>query len=335
MSPASTGGAVAALEILEPGLETTVQDHPGRVGRQSLGFFPSGPVDHLAFRVANRLVGNRAGAAALEIPLGRFRASVLSPGAVAVTGPETAVTVNGDAVPQWESVPVVPDDLLACDRIRGPGHRLYLALTGGIVVPEVYGSRSTFLVPGIGGHDGRALAQADVIETPGPCRDVPVRRLPTALRPSYTDEWEVEVLRGPHADPDYLTAGDVEVLFGTAWRCDLTSDRVGVRFHPHRFAWVRESGGVAGGHPSNILDTSYPPGGILAYGDVLTILGPDSNTSGGFAVVATIAQAALWKVGQVRPGRDRVRFREIDLDRAAALADHVEHVLDARHYETA
>lgn len=326
-------GATPALEILEPGLETTVQDYPGRVGRQSLGFFPSGPVDHLAFRVANRLVGNPTGAAALEIPLGRFQVSVLSPGLVAVTGPETTVTLNGELIPQWESVPVATGDLLACDLIRGPGHRLYLAVGGGIAVPEVFGSRSTFLVPGIGGYNGRTLEQADILDAEIPGRLPPTRRLPTSLRPAYTDQWDVEVLRGPHADPDFLTADDIEVLFGRSWRCDLNSDRVGIRFNPHRFQWVRESSGVAGGHPSNLLDNSYPLGGILAYGDVLTILGPDSNTSGGFAVVATVANAALWKVGQFRPGRDQVRFREIDLDQAAALAQHVAHLLDDRHYE--
>ncbi|WP_207908590.1 allophanate hydrolase [Pseudonocardia endophytica] len=335
MSPTSMPGATPALEILEPGLETTVQDYPGRVGRQALGFFPSGPVDHLAFRVANRLVSNPPGAAALEIPLGRFQASVMCPGLVAVTGPDTTITLNDEPIPQWESVPVVTGDLLTCDRIRGPGHRLYLAIAGGIAVPEVFGSRSTFLVPGIGGYNGRALEQADILDAEIPGRRPPTRRLPTSLRPAYTDQWDVEVVRGPHADPDFLTPGDIDVLFGSSWRCDLNSDRVGIRFNPHRFEWARESSGVAGGHPSNLLDNSYPLGGILAYGDVLTILGPDSNTSGGFAVVATVAQAALWKVGQFRPGRDRVRFREVDLEQAGALARHVAHVLDDRHFERA
>lgn len=328
-------GATSVLEIIESGLQTTVQDYPGRVGRQALGFFPSGPVDHLAFRVANRLVGNSPGAAALEVPLGRFQASVLSPCVVAVTGPDTAVTINDEPIPQWESVAVATGDLLACDLIRGPGHRLYLAVAGGIAVPEVFGSRSTFLVPQIGGYNGRALEQADILDADTPARPFLRRRLPTALRPAYTDHWDVEVLRGPHADPDFLTPEDITVLFDTSWRCDLNSDRVGIRFNPHRFQWARESSGVAGGHPSNLLDNSYPLGGILAYGDVLTILGPDSNTSGGFAVVATVASAALWKVGQFRPGRDTVQFREVDLDQAAALAEHVSQVLDDRHYERA
>lgn len=328
-----SAGTVPALEIIDPGLQTTVQDHPGRRGRQSLGFFPSGPVDPLGFQAANILVGNRPGAAALEIPLGRFQATILHDGLLAITGPDAAVTVNGDPVPLWEAVAVTEGDLLSCGVIRGPGYRLYLALSGGIAVEEAFGSRSTFLVAGLGGHDGRALDRADIIDVFSPTAARPRRRMPAALRPHYTDNWEIEVLRGPHADPDFLTSKDFDDFLAACWRCDLNSDRTGVRFNPHRFQWARSSGDVAGGHPSNVLDTSYPYGGILAYGDVLTILGPDGNTSGGFAVIATVAHAALAKVGQVRPGRDVVRFREISLTQAAAMQGHLDQALDPRHFD--
>lgn len=333
MTPQASRIAAPMFEVVDPGLQTTVQDHPGRLGRQALGFFPSGPVDHLAFRAANLLVGNRLGAAALEIPLGRFQANVLHAGTVAVTGPEAAVTVNGEPVPQWESVPVREGDVLASGVIRGPGYRLYLAAAGGIEVRDAFGSRSTHLVAGIGGLDGRALERADVLDVNVGADPGRPRRLPVSLRPTYTRSWEVEIIRGPHADPDFLTADDMEHFLTSTWRCDLNSDRVGIRLNPHRFRWARETGDVAGGHPSNVLDSSYPLGGILAYGDVLTILGPESNSSGGFAVIATVAQAALWKVGQFRPGKDTVVFREIDLEQAAALHDHIARVLDARHVE--
>ncbi|MEV0083612.1 hypothetical protein [Saccharopolyspora sp. NPDC050642] len=334
MTPRAEDAATQALEVVEPGLQTTVQDHPGRLGRQSLGFFPSGPVDHLAFRLANILVGNRPGAAALEIPLGRFQASLLCAGTIAVCGPEADVSLNGEPIPMWESVPVRAGDQLGCGVIRGAGYRLYLAIAGGIVVPAVFGSKSTFLVAGIGGHDGRALERADILRIGAPDGDPQRRRrVPASLRPVYSDSWEIEVLRGPHADPDFLTAEDFAEFLGTAWRCDLSSDRVAVRFNPHRFQWARAGGDIAGGHPSNILDGSYPLGGILAYGDVLTILGPDSHTSGGFAVIATVASASLWKVGQLRPGRDAVTFREVDLEQAAALDAHTRRLLDARTLE--
>ncbi|MBB3664478.1 urea carboxylase [Prauserella sediminis] len=334
MTPGARDYTTQVLEVVDPGLQTTIQDYPGRVGRQALGFFPSGPVDSLAFRVANLLVGNRPGAAALEIPLGRFHASVLAPCTIAVCGAEVAVTLNGTAVPQWESVSVQAGDHLALGLTRDAGYRVYLAIAGGLAAPSVLGSKSTFLVAGIGGHNGRALEPADVLEIEQPDEKKPRhRRLPTSLRPSYADAWEIEVVRGPHADPDFLTTEDYAYFLDSHWRCDLNSDRVAVRFNPHRFDWARDNGYVAGGHPSNMLDGSYPLGGILAYGDVLTILGPDSHTSGGFAVIATVASASFWKVGQLRPGRDTVCFREIDLDQASALGAHLNQILDPRNFQ--
>ncbi|MFJ8912712.1 biotin-dependent carboxyltransferase family protein [Amycolatopsis sp. NPDC102389] len=333
MTKPMSGKTIPVLEVIEPGLQTTVQDYPGRVGMQSMGFFPAGPVDPLAFQTANLLVGNRAGTAGLEIPQGRFQASFLHDCTIAITGPDADATLNGEPIPGWEAVPVAAGDLLACGIIAGPGYRRYLAISGGIAVPEVFGSRSTFLVAGLGGLDGRALEQADVLETVETREPRVLRRVPTSLRPSYTDHWEIEVLRGPHADPDFFSEEGYRDFLDAVWRCDLSSDRVGVRFNPRRLRWARASGDIAGGHPSNLLDSSYPLGGILAYGDVLTILCPEANTSGGFAVVATVAHASFWKVGQLRPGRDSVTFREVDLAQAAGLDDRLEHALDARNFD--
>ncbi|MFC6066639.1 biotin-dependent carboxyltransferase family protein [Streptomyces ochraceiscleroticus] len=326
---------VPALEIVDPGLQTTVQDYPGRLGLQSLGFFPAGPADHLAFRVANVLVGNRPGAAALEIPRGRFHAVALCSGLVAVCGASGVdVTLNDRPVPTWQAVPVSEGDSLRCSVARGPGFRLYLAVSGGIAVPEVFGSMSTFLVGGIGGLDGRALAPADVLNAyAGRTARRRGYRLPVDLRPRYTSDWEIEILRGPHADPEFLTEADYKELLSNEWRVDVSSDRAATRFHPHRFRWARDSGDIAGGHPSSVLDGCYPLGGILAYGDTLTVLGPDGHVSGGSAVVATVAHASLWKIGQLRPGRDTVRLREIDLDQAAGLDEHAQFILRPEQLE--
>ncbi|MEW9518114.1 5-oxoprolinase/urea amidolyase family protein [Streptomyces tubercidicus] len=324
-----------ALEVLEPGVQTTVQDYPGRRGLQAKGFFPAGPVDHFAFRVANRLVGNEPGAAGLEIPMGRFRVRFGFHGVVALTGADGArPTLNGEPMPTWEAVEVSPGDMIACGIAKGPGFRLYLALSGGIDVPEVLGSRATYTMGGIGGLDGRALARGDRLhlaaEGVGRTRRL---RLPQSLRPGYANDWEIEVMRGPHADPGFLTQQDWRDFCSLSWKVDLNSNRVGTRLNAHRFTWARDSGGVAGGHPSNVLDGSYPLGGINTNGDVPVILGPDGPTSGGFTVIATVVHAALWKIGQLRPGRDTIRFREVDFDEAMALTKHVEYALDPAHLE--
>jgi urea carboxylase len=327
-------GAPPALEVIEPGLQTTVQDYPGRVGLQAMGLFPAGPADHLAFRLANVLVGNDPGAAALEIPLGRFAARAHFRGLVAVCGAEgVGPQVNGVSIPMWEAVELRPDDVLTCGAAAGPGFRAYLAVSGGIDVPPVLGARALHLMGGIGGLDGRALIRGDVLRVGAPDGPPRRRRLPQALRPVYHRHWEVEVVRGPHADPDYLTPADWRHFVTARWRVSLNSDRLGVRLNPCRFAWARTDGGVAGDHPSNVLDGSYPLGGIIVNGDTPIILGPDGTTSGGFTVIATVVHAALWKVGQLRPGQDTVRFREIGLEEADALAEHVEFALTHRHLE--
>lgn len=320
------------LEVLDPGVRTTVQDYPGRVGWQSVGIFPSGPMDHLAFRIANVLVGNDTGCAALEIPTGRFAVRAHCRALVALCGADGAgPTRNGVVVPLWESIEVAPGDVLACGTAKGPGFRLYLAVSGGICVPAVLGSRSLHTVGGLGGLDGRPLVRGDLLPTEATTG--PRWRVPQALRPVYHRHWELEVLRGPHADPEFLTAADWRDFVTRTWRVNLNSDRLAVLLNPHRFTWARSDGGVAGDHPSNVLDGSYPVGGVIMNGDVPTILGPDGATSGGFTVIATLVRASRWKVGQLRPGRDTVRFREIDADEAAALADHVEYPLDPRHLE--
>jgi 5-oxoprolinase (ATP-hydrolysing) subunit C len=334
-APAETQDQVPGLEIIEPGPLTTVQDYPGRHGLQAKGFFPAGPVDHFAFRAANVLVGNPEGWAALEITLGGFSARLLYDGLLALCGAEgTGATLNGHPLPFWESVEVHPDDMLSCGVAHGPGFRVYAAFSGGIAVPEVLGSRATYTIGALGGLDGRALARSDTLNLHATDpRDRHPRRLPQSLRMQYLNEWEIEVVKGPHADPDFLTEQDWSDLVSFPWRVDLNSNRVATRLNPHRFRWARKDGGIAGGHPSNVLDGSYPVGGILATGDVLTLLGPDGYTSGGFTVVATIPHTSLWKVGQLRPGRDTVTFREIGLDEALALGQHVDFALDPARLE--
>lgn len=323
----------ARLEILDPGMQTTVQDYPGRVGLQAQGLFAAGPVDDLTFRLANLLVGNDPGRAGLEIPMGRFAARAHLDGLVALCGADgVEPTINGMPVPMWQAVEIRRGDVLACGTAKGPGFRLYLAVSGGIDVPEVLGSRSLHTVGGVGGLDGRPLIRGDLVPV-GAAGEARPLRVPQSLRPAYQHHWELDVVRGPHADPEFLTAADWLDFVSFTWRVNLNSDRLGVRLRQHRFAWARPDGGVAGDHPSNVLDASYPLGGVIVNGDVPTILGPDGPTSGGFTVIATVIRASLWRVGQLRPGHDTVRFREVDLAEADALADHARFALDPRHLE--
>jgi urea carboxylase len=158
-------------------------------------------------------------------------------------------------------------------------------------------------------------------------------RLRAAVRPEYARDWEVRAMRGPQAAPDYLTEGDMEALFSRRWPVDRNSNRTGIRLESHKFEWARQSGGIAGGHPSNILDNSYPVGAININGDLPVILGPDGPTAGGFVVAAAVIHADFWKIGQFRPVGDTVGFREVSIDEAIAADRELDEILTAASLE--
>lgn len=310
------------LEIVDAGPQTTVQDYPGRIGRLADGVSQAGPMDHVALRAANLLAGNEVGAAALEVTLGGLRVRFPDARTIAVCGAIAPVTLDGEEVPLWHGVAVAAGQELRIRMSNGPGFRLYLAVSGGIDVEPVFGSRSTHTLAALGGLDGRALRRGDRLALGPDQRPTPPGR---RLRvPDYTREWAVEVMLGPQAAPDFLTPGDVEKLSSRAWSVDAASNRTGLRLEPFDFAWARSGGGIAGGHPSNVLDDGYPPGGVNMNGDTAVILGPDGPTSGGFVVIATVVHGALWKLGQVRPGGDRIRFKPVTIEQAVALAREVD-----------
>src|SRR5207245_6579946 len=145
----------------EGGSQTTVQDYRGRVGYLDLGTYPAGPMDHCAFRVANLLVGNAQGAAALEVTAGGLRARFQDRRAVAITGADMQPTLNGKPVPLWESVGVGPDDVLELKIVRGAGFRAYVAVSGAFDVPEYLGRSATFTVGGFDGFEGRRRKKGD------------------------------------------------------------------------------------------------------------------------------------------------------------------------------
>lgn len=317
------------VEVLEGGIQTTVQDYPGRPGMRAQGFFPAGAMDHFAHRAANLVVGNQPSAATLEVTLGNVALRFETGATVAVCGAPVAVSVDGEALPLWEGRRLEAGSELRIGISEGPGFRMYVAVAGGIDVPPVLGSRSTYTMGALGGLDGRALRAGDRFPLGAESGDAASGggwRFRESVRPPYAREWEIEALRGPQASPDFLTEQDMAMFFGRTWRVDRNSNRTGVRLEPQLFQWARSSGGIAGGHPSNILDNSYPVGAVNVNGDLPVILGPDGPTAGGFLCAATVVHAAFWKLGQLRPVGDTVRFREVTIEEAVEL----DRELDAR-----
>lgn len=324
------------FEVLQGGIQTTVQDFPGRQGLLDQGICPAGPFDSLAFRLANLLVGNAAGEAGLEVTAGNFRARFETDALVAVCGADMQPKLDGEPVPLWQAVPVRAGQELALGSVAGGGFRAYLAVAGGIDVPAYLGSKATYVPGGIGGFEGRALKPGDRVAIGRPVGDTAAlagRRVRPGAVPAYGTAWEVEAVPGPQAAPDYWTWEDYDFFFANTWKLDRNSNRMGYRLQSHPWQWARTGGGVAGGHPSNILDNGYAVGAVNIAGDQPIILAVDGPTLGGFVCAAGVASGAMWKLGQMAPGRDTIRFRELTIEEAADLARRTEALASAASIE--
>jgi urea carboxylase len=312
------------VDVLEPGVQTTVQDWPGRVGYWDIGVPPSGPMDPLALRLANRLLANPEGAAALECtasgPTLRFNHDTF----IAICGALMPAELDGVPLAQWRAHQARAGSVLRLGRVQGAGLRTYLAVSGGFDVPDYLGAKATFTLGHFGGHAGRTLRVGDVLPLPGCAPLEPAAgALPKALIPRYSNCWEIGALYGPHGAPEFFTPEDIDVFFATDWEVHYNSSRTGVRLVGPKPAWARRDGGEAGLHPSNIHDNAYAIGAIDFTGDMPIILGPDGPSLGGFVCPAVVVEAELWKVGQLKPG-DRVRFVRV----GQVWAAHTEAVAD-------
>ncbi len=303
------------IDVIEPGTHTTAQDYPGRVGYWEIGVPPSGPMDHLAFRQANRLLGNPEGAAALECtvtgPELKFHPAVGGAG----TGADMQPEVDGASAEMGRPFEVRAGGTLKLSPVLGGGCRAYIAIAGGLDVPDYLGSKSTFTLGRFGGHGGRVLRAGDVLKFgKGNAGCGTTGHFATG---GYSNDWEIGVLYGPHGAPDFFADEGVEEFFATQWKVHYNSSRTGIRLIGPKPKWARKDGGESGLHPSNIHDNAYAIGAVDFTGDMPVILAVDGPSLGGFVCPAVIVQAELWKIGQLRPG-DGVRFVPWTAEQAGA-----------------
>ena len=317
------------IAVTTGGLSTTVQDL-GRPGRYSIGMPPSGAMDQYSYRVANLLVGNDEGAAALEAtyigPTLEFGDERL----VAVTGGDAAVTVNGEPVPTWEAFHVEAGDVLAFGMITS-GARPYVAVSGGVDVPEYLGSRSTYTLIGLGGHEGRKLADGDELALGNADgAGAAGTRLPEELVPQLGSDIEVRTVVGLCSYR--LTEAALDSFLSTSWKVTKDADRVGYRLRGGTLDFVeREQPFGAGSDPANVVDLGYPVGSVqVPGGDEPIVLLGDAVTGGGYATIGTVVSVDRDLFGQAKTG-DTIRFRPVDVDGAlAARAERAELLQRAR-----
>lgn len=326
------------IEVVTAGMQSSVQDWPGRIHYWHVGVPPSGPMDSLAHRLANALVGNDDRAAALEFSLMGPTLKFHSPRLVALCGATFKATLDNQPVTWWSSFRVAAGQTLAIEGVDPvTGVRGYLAVSGGVDVPEYLGSRSTFPSGKFGGYQGRYLRPGDSLPLGKPQAGaaephptvLPLPLVPVGASRQAGTSWEVGVLPGPHADPDYITASYMADGFYTSpWRVHYNSNRLGVRLVGPKPDWVRSDGGEGGSHPSNVHDHVYAIGAINFTGDHPVVLTLDGPSLGGFVCPATIVSSELWKIGQVRPD-DTILFKKLSLEEAYEKLVHRDEVIKA------
>ncbi|MBE9031850.1 biotin-dependent carboxyltransferase [filamentous cyanobacterium LEGE 11480] len=303
------------VQILDGGLETTVQDYPGREGGLQMGIPRSGPMDRTSFALGNQLLNNPLDAAGIEIQFIGPKLKFYRETVIAITGADNHPQINQKPIPLWTNVFVQPGDLLTFGHAE-VGARSYIHFAGGLDVPVVMGSRSTFVRANFGGLAGRALKSGDVLTAFAPLtplEQLQGRSLPPATRPQLSHQWRIDVLLGPH--DDWLTARDITQFVNTDWQVSPKSDRVGYRLDGPDFEFsynAHHKPAENGDHPSNKIDYGCPLGTILFCGQTPTILMVDGPSLTGYMAPFTVAEASLWQVGQARPG-DVINFQVVDL----------------------
>jgi biotin-dependent carboxylase-like uncharacterized protein len=303
------------IEVLQPGLSTTVQDL-GRIGYYDVGIPPSGALDQYSLLAANLLVGNAEDAAALECVYMGPKLRFTTPTVVAVTGAQMTPRINGEDRPLWEGFEVAEGDVLDFDYLKA-GARAYIAVAGGVAVETVLGSRSTYALGAMGGHQGRPIQEGDALPTPNDAKGTPGRAVPADLRPGVGPEAEIRVVMGLY--DHRLSPEGRRTFLETEWTLTPVADRIGFRYKGAELEFVeREQPFGAGSDPSNIVDAPYPIGSIQIPGGLEPIvLHRDAVSGGGYAMVATVISGDLDTVAQSAPN-SKTRFVEVDLDGALA-----------------
>lgn len=305
------------IKVLKPGLATSVQDL-GRPGYYHLGIPQSGGMDLLSLEAANLLVGNPGGAATLEATFMGPELEFTADAVVAVAGAAMAPKLDGAVQPNWQAFAVKAGQVLSFDFLK-EGARAYIAVAGGIDVPVVLGSRSTYALGALGGFEGRPIAAGDSLPVgrdgdggkPGRALDPGLRRLPG-------NPAELRVLPGIYWH--WVTDESGARFFADTWKVAPEADRIGYRFRggePIGFT-ERERPFGAGSDPSNIVDSCYPYGSIqIPGGTEPIVLHRDAVSGGGYFMLGTVISADMDLIGQMQP-HTPTRFVKVTMEEALA-----------------
>jgi antagonist of KipI len=297
----------SSILIEQAGMLTTIQD-TGRVGFQQFGMPVCGAMDTLSCQLANLLLGNDPGAACLETtivgPTIRFNSQTY----FAITGADLQPMLNKLAIAHYTPFLAHQNDVLSFKGIK-TGCRAYIAFSGGIDVPAIMGSKSTYLLGNVGGYYGRALKNGDVVPIIEPAGKPPNISIPLELYTIYNQNEPVRIIPGPEATRYRMRA--YGKMLETTYTISTNSNRMGYRLNGKP---IKIKDDLA-----NIISSSTPPGTIQLPADGLPIiLLADRQTTGGYARLGVVASVDLPVVAQLMPG-ESIRFQEIKVEQAQAL----------------
>ncbi len=305
---------IPAFEVLQPGILTTIQDS-GRFGFSQFGVPPSGVLDPFSFRAGNLLVENEEREPCLETMIMGLRLKVLREAVIAITGGDLSPMLNEEPLEMWRTHLLVEGDVLSFKKVR-TGCRAYLTVHGGLVVPEIMGSSSTYLTGKFGGLDGKALRRGDILYT----WDFPPSlkklgsRFPIDWIPSFEKKVLLRVIPGPQ--DHHFTEKGTHTFFSSSYQVTPQCDRMGVRLEGPQ---IERRPDVA----ESIISEGFVPGAIQVPGDGKPIIILNELVTGGYTKIATVISLDLTKIAQLKPG-DQVRFEPITIEEAHSLLKDLE-----------
>lgn len=304
--------------VNKPGLLTTVQD-AGRVGYQQFGVPVSGVMDQMSHQLANLLVGNGENKAVLEITLMGPELTFEDDAVIAIAGGDLNAQLEGEPLPLWTSVLVKGGSKLVFKGIK-KGCRAYLAVAGGVEVPPVMGSSSTYTRGQMGGYDGRALKAGDLVETGRPVSSLEnlANRSVAPEHCEYNKQIELRVIPGPQDDA--FTPEGIETFYNATYDVTNQCDRMGYRLQGEKITHI--TGG-------DIISDGIAMGAIQVPGHGMPIIMmADRQTTGGYTKIANVISVDLPKMAQAKPG-DQITFHRISVEEAQELLVKQEQTMQA------
>jgi len=314
---------MGGFKVVNSGIFDTIQDL-GRFGFQQYGMTVSGAMDSYALRIGNRLLGNEEDEAGIEISTPDLSLEVLNQTVIAITGANFNPIINNFPVPMWETIEVKKGDIISFDQIKS-GCRSYLLVAGGIDVPIILGSKSTYVRGKIGGLKGRPLKKAIIInigKTNQELQNIIGRKVPANNLPDYHEENKIRVILGPQ--DDHFTKDGLHAFLNSFYEITVNSDRMGYRLKGPK---IKSKNG------SDIITDGIPLGSIQVPQDGMPIVMlADRQTTGGYAKIATVTSVDIDKFAQMKPG-NKIKFTQVNLEEAHLLLNEREKKITEIQFE--